>query len=61
MSSLPKVGGSGDSNMSDFYDGWPDLSYDPAYVGEEQEEDEDNRPVRPDDWARNNEDLEGGF
>lgn len=34
--------------------------YDPAYVGEEQDDDHDNRPVDPDEWA-NNEDLEGGF
>jgi len=57
------VRGCGHTNMSDFhemYESWQDLGYDPAYVGEERE-DEDNRPVRPDDWARNNEDLEGGF
>jgi len=49
--------------MSDFhemYETWHELGYDPAYVGDERDE-EDNNPVRPDDWARNNEDLEGGF
>lgn len=33
--------------------------YDPAYVGEEQDN-HDNEPVDPDDWARNNDDLDGG-
>ena len=34
--------------------------YDPQYFHEEDDQ-ESNTPVRPDDWARNNEDLEGGF
>ncbi len=47
--------------MSDFYDTSGEWwGYDPAYVGEEQEDNQnDTRPVDPDDWS--NEDLEGGF
>ncbi len=47
------------SDYHEMFEHMSELGYDPAYVGEERDE-EDNRPVRPDDWARNNEDLEGG-
>ncbi len=34
--------------------------YDPAYVGED-EDDHANKPVDPDDWANINYDFEGGM
>jgi len=49
--------------MSEHEGSWGDHGYhdyDPRYFYEE-DEDENNQPVHPDDWARNNEDLEGGF
>ena len=39
------------SDYHEMYDSWQELGYDPAYVGEEREE-EDNRPVNPDDWVK---------
>lgn len=48
------------SDYHEMYENWHELGYDPAYVGEEADE-HSNEPVRPDDWARNNEDLEGGM
>ena len=46
--------------MPDFPD-WIDngyQDYDPQYFYED--DDYNNKPVNPDDWARNNDDLEGG-
>jgi hypothetical protein len=50
--------------MSDFHDDWTDHGYhdyDPRYFYEKDDDEGNNKPVNPDDWARNNEDLEGGF
>ena len=63
----PRQGkGYGHSNMSDYHEMWENLhelvhDYDPDYPIDGGRDDHDNHPVGPDDWARNNEDLEGGF
>ena len=57
--------GYGHSSMSDYhemYDNWQDgFGYDPAYVGDEKPDEENNKPVNPDDWANTNDDFDGGF
>jgi len=50
------------SDYHEMYGEWTDMmGYDPAYVGEEQDDEHTNNPVGQDDWAHNNDDLEGGF
>ena len=47
--------------MSDYHEMYENFrhEYDPHYFYEDEDE-SDNKPVGPDDWARNNEDLDGG-
>jgi len=51
------------SDYHEMYKDWSELlhDYDPDYPIDGGRDDDDNKPVNPDDWARNNNDLEGGF
>jgi len=53
--------GYGAINMSDYHEMYENFrhEYDPHYFYEDEDE-SDNKPVDPDDWARNNEDFDGG-
>ena len=50
--------------MSDYHEMWDEFrnspygEYDPEYFNEKDDK-EDNRPVNPDDWAKNHNELEG--
>jgi len=50
------------SDYHEMYENWQDgFGYDPAYVGDEKPDEENNKPVNPDDWANTNDDFDGGF
>jgi len=52
--------------MSDYHEMWENFhelvrDYDPDYPIDGGRDDDNNKPVGQDDWAHNNDDLEGGF
>ena len=50
------------SDYHEMFENWIDHGcheYDPRYFHEDEDEG-NNKPVGHDDWARNNDDLEGG-